>query len=360
MSLAVPPAAALAASREETLLTTWPAIAVTATVAAIVSVVVVAWWRRADRRPTSGRVVGVVTVTLVWVLVAAAGVNVAQKIVPDIGGLTYQAQAWVGIPISYRTPHGGHVREMTVPADAALAVPEVSVWVYTPPGFDNSGNARYPVVYLIHGYPGDAASWFTLGRADLVVDAMIASGAMPPTIVVSPDVNGGGIRDSECLDARNGPKVETWLYTTLIPHIDATLPTKKDRGHRILGGFSMGGYCAIDQGLRHQDVWGAMFGVDPYGDPGDAGPSLLGDQQAVSDHSPSQYLSTMTFTHPMPTYLVEGGPDDGSDGTELADLLRLRGQHVGYRDDVGMGHTWELARRALPYALLFTSQELRW
>lgn len=355
------PREVLLAAQEETELTTWPAVWVTAGVALLVTAVVaVLWWRARSRRRVYHHLGGAVVLVVAWALVALMAVNVVKNVVPDFTGLQREAESIVGVPVSYRTLHGGHVREHDLPADKQLAMPASPVWVYTPPGFDDSGHTRYPVVYLIHGYPGDASNWFTLGRADMILDAMIRTGTLPPVIVVAPDVNGGGVRDGECLNARGGPQVESWLYQDVVPWVDSTLPTRADRQHRILGGFSAGAFCTVDQGLRHQDVWGALLAIEPYGDPGAVGLPLLGSPQEVAAHSPSHYVPTMTFTQTVPTYINVGQHGDTKDGHALARDLQARGQPVSLREEPGLGHTWGLARLALPYGLVYTSGELGW
>jgi enterochelin esterase-like enzyme len=62
------------------------------------------------------------------------------------------------------------------------------MYVYTPPGYESS-SARYPVLYLLHGGGGDEDAWTTMGRANVVMDNLIAQGKAKPMIVVMPNGN---------------------------------------------------------------------------------------------------------------------------------------------------------------------------
>lgn len=58
--------------------------------------------------------------------------------------------------------------------------------VYTPPGYETS-SARFPVLYLLHGYGGDEGEWVGLGRTVQIMDNLIAQGRARPMIVVMPN-----------------------------------------------------------------------------------------------------------------------------------------------------------------------------
>jgi enterochelin esterase-like enzyme len=69
-----------------------------------------------------------------------------------------------------------------------LKQPGRRMYVYTPPGYESS-TARYPVFYLLHGGGGDEDAWVTMGRANIILDNMIAAGKAKPMIVVMPNGN---------------------------------------------------------------------------------------------------------------------------------------------------------------------------
>ncbi|HUP03089.1 MAG TPA: alpha/beta hydrolase-fold protein [Bryobacteraceae bacterium] len=158
------------------------------------------------------------------------------------------------------------------------------IYVYTPPGYDENLKIRYPVVYLQHGSGEDETVWFEMGRANLIVDNLLAAGKVKPVIVVSETsiINGAGGRGAGAAPGRGegagrgagpgapgapvgvapgargaapaagagrggfgggagGGAYGQLMTNDLIPWVDAHFRTLADRDHRAMGGLSMGG-----------------------------------------------------------------------------------------------------------------------
>jgi S-formylglutathione hydrolase FrmB len=141
-----------------------------------------------------------------------------------------------------------------------IAAPELhdahrAVRVYTPAGYDDASDAgrRYPVVYLLHGWPGSDGNWPGLGRAIVTADSLIASGRMPPAILVFPNGNGKGfLGRSLYLDSQDeSSRMEQFLVDRLPGWVDATFRTLP--ACRAVIGLSDGGTAAINLLLRYPD-----------------------------------------------------------------------------------------------------------
>jgi enterochelin esterase-like enzyme len=288
------------------------------------------------------------------VLTGLAGVNVYVGYVPTLPGL-------LGAILSPGRDGGSRVAKLVVGAPD-LDVPPSPAYVYLPPGYDQPGNAarRYPVVYLLHGYPGGPADWFRGAQLQQVMDAMLRDRLMQPMIVVAPDASGGWLHDSEMLNQVGGPQVATYLTRTVVAAVDGAYRTVPDRGARAIGGMSSGGYGALNLGLRHQGVYSVILSEMPYGDPGPVTWSLLGGSHALwLANSPSHYIPTMTFRHPMAVDLLAGSRDrTRGEVVRLARMLVARGQQAQDTIVPDANHTWRGARAELPYALAFASQHL--
>jgi enterochelin esterase-like enzyme len=87
-------------------------------------------------------------------------------------------------------PHGA-VQSVWYPSEI-LKQKGRRMYVYTPPDY-MTGNARYPVLYLLHGGGGDEDQWINLGRTNVIMDNLIAAGKMKPMIVVMPNGNANQI-----------------------------------------------------------------------------------------------------------------------------------------------------------------------
>ena len=83
-------------------------------------------------------------------------------------------------------PHG-QVEAIWYPSEI-LKVKSRRMLVYTPPGY-HIGTAKYPVLYLLHGGGGDEDAWNTMGRANIIMDNLLAAGKIKPMIVVMPNGN---------------------------------------------------------------------------------------------------------------------------------------------------------------------------
>jgi S-formylglutathione hydrolase FrmB len=288
------------------------------------------------------------------VVTGLAGVNVYVGYVPTLPGL-------LGTTLSPGRDGGSRVARLVVGAPD-LDIPPSPAYVYLPPGYDSPGNKarRYPVVYLLHGYPGGPTDWFRGAQVQQVMDAMLRDRLVQPMIVVAPDASGGWLHDSEMLNQVGGPQVATYLTRTVVDAVDGAYRTVADRGARAVGGMSSGGYGALNLGLHHQERFSVILSEMPYGDPGPVTWSLLGGSHALwLANSPSQYIPTMVFHHPMAVDLIAGSRDR-TRGTadRLARMLAARGQQAQDTIVPDANHTWRGARAELPYALAFASQHL--
>ncbi|MBN8650022.1 MAG: esterase [Cytophagales bacterium] len=133
-------------------------------------------------------------------------------------------------------PHG-KVEQILFPSKSTNT--SRRAFVYTPPGYDKN-KEKYPVLYLQHGWGEDETAWSNQGRANLIMDNLIAEGKIKPFIIVmtygmTNEIKFGGLRDFK-VDA-----FQTVLVDELIPYIDANFRTISDQAHRAMAGLSMGG-----------------------------------------------------------------------------------------------------------------------
>jgi enterochelin esterase-like enzyme len=151
--------------------------------------------------------------------------------------------------------------------------------VYTPPGYA-TGSDKYPVLYLIHGGGDNDACWTTIGRANFILDNLLADRKMRPMIVVMPDGSTARAPNAPVFrpGGRGGPEAGMIgdlfgedLMKDIIPYVDAhfrTLPTREDRA---LAGLSMGGLQTLWFGLPNFErfAWFGVFssGQSPAGNP---------------------------------------------------------------------------------------------
>jgi len=142
-------------------------------------------------------------------------------------------------------------------------------YVYTPSGYDPRGKQSYPVLYLLHGYSDDASGWSAVGRANVILDNLIATGKAKPMIIVMPlgygepkilEPNSGAFRDRSITE-RNFDQFREALITEVIPRVESEYRVNKDRTARAIAGLSMGGSESLLTGLNTLDrfAWIGAF-----------------------------------------------------------------------------------------------------
>jgi enterochelin esterase-like enzyme len=122
--------------------------------------------------------------------------------------------------------------------------------IYLPPCYDAQVTERYPVLYLLHGQLQTDDFWVVHLGAPAIADRLIHSGAAQPFIMVFPDDRYWNQPAASGFGDR--------VIDLVIPLIDLKYRTLTDRGHRAVGGLSLGGGWAIHLGLTRYDLFGTI------------------------------------------------------------------------------------------------------
>jgi enterochelin esterase-like enzyme len=258
-------------------------------------------------------------------------------------------------------------------------------FVYTPPGYDQDVEKRYPVLYLQHGWGENEYGWGVQGRANLIMDNLIAEGKAKPFIIVmtygmTNDIPlGGGRRGrgatpgtgaargdapagaapagarggtAEAPPGRRGGRggpggfnfsaFERVLIDELIPHIDANFRTLADQPHRAMAGLSMGGAQTRSIGLKHLDKFshiGLFSG-------GSVSPNDIAD---IADFKDKVKLVFVSYGSREVGGGNRGGGRGGFGGDPKAnvDALKEAGINAHYYVSPETAHEWQSWRRSL-------------
>ena len=130
-------------------------------------------------------------------------------------------------------------------------------YIYTPPGYDASKD-KYPVMYLLHGGGEDERGWATQGKADAILDNLIADKKAKPMLIVMIDGN-----FSTGLSGFNERALQTFeneLKQTVIPFVESNYRVAAGADNRALAGLSMGGLQTLYAGIKNTDQF-AYLGV---------------------------------------------------------------------------------------------------
>jgi len=137
-------------------------------------------------------------------------------------------------------------------------------YVYTPPGYSAAAEKPYPTLYLLHGFSDDASAWTAVGRANVILDNLIAQGTAKPMVVVMPlgygapeiVTHGVGAFHDPSLRQRNFQRFREALVSEVIPQVETAYRVSKDRQARAITGLSMGGAESLLTGLNTLDHFG--------------------------------------------------------------------------------------------------------
>ncbi len=140
-----------------------------------------------------------------------------------------------------------------------------SLHVYTPSGYDQS-RKDLPVMYLLHGSGDNDATWTALGRANVIMDNLIAAKKAKPMIVVMTDGHafvappGPSATNAENR-ARGMRAFERDLLEDVMPFVESNYRTINKRESRAIIGLSMGGGQSLQVGLNHLDKFAWVGGM---------------------------------------------------------------------------------------------------
>lgn len=145
---------------------------------------------------------------------------------------------------------------------------EREYYVYTPPGYDAKRRDAYPVIYLLHGLTDEASAWFTVGKANVIVDNYIAQGKMKPAVMVTPlgygtTENIYRLYNEKPLQLEHLAKYTEMLLTEIMPKIEADYHVSRKAQDRAIAGLSMGGAQTLSIGLGHPELFAWVGGFAP-------------------------------------------------------------------------------------------------
>lgn len=132
------------------------------------------------------------------------------------------------------------------------------IWTYTPPGYEQSPNKRYPVLYLFHGSNDIAGGWILAGNANFILDNLIADKKAEPMILVMPfghAVPFGAPREQQ---AKNVALYDEYVTQDVIPFIESRYRSAQGKANRAVAGLSMGGGQALHIGFTHPEKFSAV------------------------------------------------------------------------------------------------------
>jgi enterochelin esterase-like enzyme len=234
-----------------------------------------------------------------------------------------------------------------------------SYLVYEPPGYTAAvaRGKRFPVLYLLHGSPGNPRQFVNVARVGVDLDKGVHAHTLRPFLIVMPNgSNGTFMSETEWANTPRG-RFESLVMET-VHDVDSRFPTLRNRRDRAIGGNSEGAYAAANIGLRHLGLFSIAESWSGY---------LWEDHSGAFKHvayadmlanSPEFYIPQLIRRlHHLPfhIYLYQGTHEPSRERAreqQVALELQRAGGHVTYRVFHG-GHDWRLWRDQMPRMLAY-------
>jgi enterochelin esterase family protein len=243
-------------------------------------------------------------------------------------------------------------------------------YVYTPPDYDTDTAARYPVLYLLHGWGENEQGWHAQGHVDVIMDNLIAANQARPMIIFMDNLNAVRPGESAALYAARGtltqapqpaasapqgrgagpaggrgrggplasPVFTEMMLKDLIPMVEKTFRVAPGRDNRAMAGLSMGGMQAFTTALEHLDLFAYVGGFS--GSTGGRG----GFDPKTS--SGGVFADAPAFNGQVKVLFLGIGSEEGSGTKTFSDQLTQAGIRNVYFESPGTAHEWLTWRRA--------------
>jgi enterochelin esterase-like enzyme len=239
---------------------------------------------------------------------------------------------------------------------AALGGRRQPVDVYLPPGYAKHPAERYPVVYMLHGFPGVPTSYFRAGRLGVVEDILVAKHQIGPALLVAPYGSTGAFTDKEWANGvRPHEAWETFLARDVVNAVDRRYRTIPAGWARALVGLSEGGYGALNIGLHHPGEFHVLESWSGYEQADDID-SIFGRWESVLRwNSPALKVAAaapaLRAAHTF-VWFYSGSVDKGLLAQNAAFERELARLHIAsHYAVVRGGHDWALWRGQAARAL---------
>jgi len=300
-------------------------------------------------------------------------------IVADPSTMTFFGSGWQNSGIEIPAPDADFYQSKDVPrghvAEQWYFSKVTAKWrrcfVYTPPDYGSNVRARYPVLYLLHGWGEDETGWYTQGHVDFIMDNLIAAGKAKPMIIVMDNLNAVRPGESAALyGARGlvpppgaapaapagagrgaaggrggfptnwGAAFTDMMFTDLIPMVERAYRVLPGRENRAMAGLSMGGGQTFTTALLNLDKFAYLGGFS--GSCGGRGAAF--DPKTTCNGA---FADPDTFNKKVKVLFLGIGSAEGPGTKTFSDALAQAGIHNVYFESPGTAHEWLTWRRCL-------------
>ncbi len=234
--------------------------------------------------------------------------------------------------------------------------------VMLPKSYTKEPERRYPTVYMLHGAGENDWEWANIA-VSMISEALTMitnDGTAAECIVVFPNANEGG---KQGYFNQEGWKYEDYFFNELIPVVEKRYRVIADKGHRAIGGLSMGGGGSFNYGMRHPEMFSSVYAisaaVSPVAFNNDAeNPAVLPSNMNGGHYTAEQIEAAKSVY-----FVLDCGDDDFLFDANVAtyQLMKKNGMKAQFRcfDGAHASYYWyDALRRAMTYFTRHFSEQM--
>jgi enterochelin esterase family protein len=248
-------------------------------------------------------------------------------------------------------------------------------YIYTPPDYDTNARAKYPVLYLLHGWGENEQGWYAQGRVDVIMDNLIAAGQAKPMIIVMDNLNAVKPGESAALYGARGALTQAvveppsggpggraagggpiggagrggrgplgsevftdMMLTDLVPMVEHDFRVAPGRENRAMAGLSMGGAQTFVTALAHLDMFAYIGGF--------SGSSGGGPGFDAATSNGGVFADAAAFNKKVKLLFLGIGSAEGPNTKNFSEQLTRAGIKNVYYESPGTAHEWLTWRRS--------------
>jgi len=198
-------------------------------------------------------------------------------------------------------------------------------YVWLPPQYFRKAyaNYRFPAIELLHGSPGQPASWVNVMNVIPVFLQAMAAGKASPAVLVMPNTDGGLQYALQCLNDPRGLQDMTYVGKEVPAWVAANLRVQAPGQAWGIAGYSEGGFCAANIGLQYAESFGAVGVLSGYFAPTPSQIPLGGRPRDVNVYrnyahlamvnTPDEYITRLPIGVILPPFFLAAGSADIGD-----------------------------------------------
>jgi len=263
----------------------------------------------------------------------------------------------------------GFTVRLTVPGPASHI--SRTVFVYLPPQYFQAryGHYDFPAIELIHGFPGVPQDWISVLGITTILLNLVNAGRAKPVVLVMPNANGGRGISLQCLNQVSGPRDATYLARDLPAVLSQILRVQPPGPAWGIAGYSEGGFCAANLGLRYGRYFGYAGVLSGYfrpldnqlGHPPRPVSPFGGNARLRRQNTPDDLVRSLPAGAPVAQFWLGAGAgvaQDVGDARVFDQLLQIRQPRVTLRLVPGGGHSMFTWRSLAPPMLEWMTPRL--